>query len=301
MQHLWDAILVFLDRNLTFVIGWFVVLMATAILNPVISHRLRRTSEKRDEHLVELKQEVLQPILGYLSEHMTPILEHRRGNVGLSRRSVPQSSAGIMQVPTKYVESFRFQEASEPPITSPYLDRADDIGPVTVSQGPLYHDARRNHFRESLRKWEKLVASFQAYNVSCQEYVEKLRSGIAQATSIPEYHPDSIVQGRWIDTGRLALFVFYRQLGLMTHQFSRTSHAGFERLSYQNSYTVAEGSTEEINKVQSKLDALIAKRDEFDLLTSRARAVNEDALTVRAEVEQLLFVRRFRGRCRHLA
>ncbi len=147
MRTLWHAITTFVLQNLPLIIGWLVFIGASALLAPFITQRIRRTTEKRDEHLAELKRDVLKPMLNYLSEHVFPILEHRCGNVGVRREFTHKPLTGVMENPIVTVESFCSYEANEPPI-DPFVDARGGPAPGGVCGGPLYDDARQHHFRD---------------------------------------------------------------------------------------------------------------------------------------------------------
>ncbi len=288
----------FIRGNLPTVIGWIVAIGVTALLNPYISQRLRRASESRDAHLAELKKDLLEPMLRYIHEHVLPILEHRRGNVGVSRKLVTNPSAGVMASPTDYTETFCLRESGQAPI-DPALDAPDGEAEWDLSKRPLYLDGQ-HHFRKLFSEWDALMNELTDYHVSCIGYASELRSEIAKASSLPEF---SLARGlqRWVSSTNLALVIFYRQFGLERHAFARSPEGQDERLTYKGSYTLAQGPTEELAKVILGLDQLARRRDTLDSLKADAERIKRRALNVMAELERLLLMRKLPGRCKYLA
>jgi hypothetical protein len=53
------------------------------------------TDRERSKHLDELKREVLEPMLAYLTNEVIPILEFRLGNIGICEARVGQPTAKV--------------------------------------------------------------------------------------------------------------------------------------------------------------------------------------------------------------
>lgn len=292
-----------LHQNLPLVVGWLVTFLSSVVtsvvLAPIVSHRLRRSAESRDAHLAELKQKVLGPMLEYLRDHVIPILELKRGNLGI-RGWFVRRPAGVLESPSVYTQDFCVREATEPPIDA-YRDFHEDTLAPPPLDGALLEDASAHHFQALIAKWKGLMSSFDKYNAACVSYAERLKSEIARASPLPKYDP-ALSGPPLVHTAPLALIVFYRQLELDTGQFSRAAAGeNVEALAYQASHWFAQGPPDEITKISTRLDDLIAQRETVERLIADANCVREDALKVRGEIDRLLLMRRLSGKCQYLA
>ncbi len=292
-----------LHQHLTLVVGWLVTFLSSVVtsvlLAPLVSHRLRRASESRDAHFAELKENLLEPMLQFVREHILPILDHQRGNVGISRKLLPRPSAGVMEDPTDYTEDFCVRDVAEAPI-DPTLDAPDDKVGWVASKGPLYLDASQRHFHKVFKMWGDLTKELAQYHVSCITKAERLRSEIANASSLPEFRLDPNVP-EWVNARSLALVILYRQLGLAHHRFVRPPEGHIERLVYKSSYTLAQGPPGEIARVVSRLDQLMKQTEALDGLKADAARIKSRALMLMTELESLLMMRKLRGKCKYLA
>ncbi len=299
MQNVWHAIITFVLQNLPLVIGWLVFISASALLAPFIAQRIRRSTEKRDEHLAELKNNLLNPMLAHLNDYILPILERRRGNVGIDRKFVRRQSAGLLEDPTVYVETICVRDASEPPI-DPIMYPAQDATDIAPWMGALYDDAARHHFQNLCNAWEQLLKVVERYHQSCITYVEALRSEVLQVASLPELDIGG-KQPHWVAAANFAVVLFYRQLDLYTAPLARVPEGNIERLTYKGAQTLVQGPSAEVTKYIAKADALIARSDMIDALRGEACQIGTRALRVKSELEELLLIRRLRGRCQYLA
>ena len=236
-----DAVTWFLLANLVPVV---LGLVASVIGAPITNALIRRAAAA-EHHLSELKRDVLQPMLDHLNARVLPVLETRTGNVGLGWTRHRQASAPITEEPVRHTETFCFAQLSEPPIHPG--DITEDPTPSNPLAGKeLYRDACQNHFRTLCQTWEQVLVRWDAYNAACVKYVERLRSELIQTTELPEWHP-RITQPPQVHAIQLALIVFYRQLGLTTHQFQRNPSGDLEQLAYKNTVTLAIGPKEHIS------------------------------------------------------
>lgn len=298
LAGIFEAIRAFIVGNLTLVAGWLVVLTATALLGPYVGHRLRRSSETHDAHLVDLKRVVLLPMLEYLTDSVIPILQRRLGNVGIGLRMIPQPTVGVMNWSAVTEETFCYEEAGGPPLShSP--DVAVDERLPALFDSPLYRDARI-HFRHIFRLLDMLMQDFREHNTACIRYAHRLQSEVAQSVSLPE-SDGSLQQHRWMRSNRLALVLFYRQLGLpRTPPFFRRQDQDMHSLEGAG-FGMVRGTAEDVDRSIAALDEVAARRDGAKRLIAQADAVGDRALIVRAEIEGSLHGRRLRGRCEYLA
>lgn len=281
--------------NLTLVVGWLVVIVATAVLAPHISQRLRQSSEKRDDHLAELKREVLQPILAYLTDEVIPILEHRLGNVGICEARVPRPGASIMESSIAIREVYCYELVSEN-VASVLHRLPEESQRPAFFDSPLYRHARQ-HFRDLFEAWDLLLQEFDDYNAASIRHAEWLRSELARAIPLPEY--EDIQQRHWVQTIRLALVVLYRQVGLWAFPPSRMQDHDLQALDYAGARLVT-GTPDEVQQCTTALDDLIGRRDQLDRLVARAAPIRARALQLKAKFEDHLQRRRLHGGCEYL-
>ncbi|HEV2214539.1 MAG TPA: hypothetical protein VGR64_04555, partial [Terracidiphilus sp.] len=170
--------------------------------------------------------------------------------------------------PTVYVENFCAREAAEPPVDAYRGDFNEESSTLAPLKAVLFEDARTYHFRDLIVAWDNLMALMDHYHAECISYVESLKSEIAAASSLPSYNLARSAPP-WVQAAPLAIIVFYRQLGLDTGHLSRASaNAGMDAIAYQASSWFAQGAPDEITKINSKLDKLIAQREIVEKLMS---------------------------------
>lgn len=170
MQHVLPAIVRWLTENASFIITGVMSIIISVVLAPLWANRVRRSAAKRDAHLDELKRDVLRPMLTYLTEHVLPILEHHRANVGVYREFSHKPVAKAMENPIVISQRFSTYDVNEPPPDS-FVDARGIPAPAGVFGGPLYNDASQHHFRDLLAMWEPVIAAFTRYNQECLRYV----------------------------------------------------------------------------------------------------------------------------------
>ena len=290
-----DAVTSFLLTNLVPV----VLGLIASVIGALITNAFIKRAAAAEHHLSELKRDVLRPMLDHLSARVLPVLEVRRGNVGLGWTKHSQASAPITEESVSHTETFCFAQLSEPP-THPG-DIAEDLTPSNPLAGKeLYRDACQNHFRTLCQTWEEVLAKWDAYNAACVAYAERLRSELVKASELPEWHP-RITQPPWIHAAQLALVVFYRQLELAPQQIKQMPDGDLERLVYKNSVTLAIGPKANISRLTDVLNMQISRRAEIDTLLKDAKSIRDDVLRIKAEIDRLLLKRRLQGACPYLA
>ncbi len=302
--------LTFLHQNLVSVIGWLVTIIITpiiaALLYPVVAERIRRRADSRVQHLSELKQDLLSPMLDYLRGHMLPILERKLGNVGVEPRVIKNSSPQLIPEPEIYTDAFCFLEAAEPPIDIiryPEVPTQEDAQVEPPRTGPLYADAKQSHFPLLFSDWEHLLSAFDRYNLACIEYVEKLRAQIAQSAPLPDYHTGlaSLPGSPVIHSTRIALVIFYQQLGIPTGQFHLKTEGNVVNLVYSVAQYLVQGSPNDVNQLVARLDQLVQQRSDIEKILAEANRIKTEALNIQRKIEDVLLTRRLPGRCRFLA
>lgn len=293
-----DRVVEFLSENLSLVIGWIVVLAATAFINPYVTHRLHRAEARRGDHLVELKRELLQPMLDYLQSTLLPVLEHRLGNVGIRHSLIPQPTAGLTEMSALTETTLRHYVANEPLIDSYMAGNEGEQETLAFLDSALCGDARRRHFPGLFRVWDPLMTRVEEYSAACLRYAEELRSEIARSSLLPEFSGD-VLKDRWINPTALAVVLFYRQLGLANLPFYHQTDRDPVVLMYTN-HILAQGTHEEIARCRVALEGLLASRGRLEGLMGQARSIREDGLRAKAALEDHLLRRRLRGRCPYL-
>jgi hypothetical protein len=277
------AIRDFIASNLTLVIGWLVVLAATAVLNPVVGQWVRRRAEKREERLTELKRDVLQPMLAYLTDEVIPILEYRLGNIGICEARVPQLTASILESSIAIREVFCYEVVNEN-VASVLQRIPEELQRPAFFDSPLYRHARQ-HFSDLFEAWDVLLQEFGNYNAASIHYAEWLRSEFARVVPLPEY--EDIQEHRRASPIRLALVALYRQVGIWTFPLSRRQDQGREVLDYGGA-TLIKGTLDEIPQYIAVLNELIGKRDQVDRLMTQAAPIRDRALQVKVRIEDTL-------------
>lgn len=254
-----------------------------------------RVAQERVKHLDELKGRVLQPMLTHLTDQVIPISEHRLGNVGICQARVFQPVGSVMDSSVASREVFCY-EAVSVNVASDRQHTVEDSQLPSFFDDPLYRHARQ-HFSALFQAWDSLMREFSDYNAACVGYAEGLRSEFARAIPLPEY--EDIQQRHWMKTFKLALFTFYRQLGIWTFPPFRRPDRDLETLEYAGG-TLMTGTADEIQQCIGVLDKLVGHRDQVDHLLAQATPIRDRALQVKAMIEGQLHRRGLPRNCDYL-
>jgi hypothetical protein len=259
----------FIIENPTTIIGWVVVLLRGALAAPDVAHWPRRREERRREHLAEIESNVLQPMLVFLDGHVLPILRQEAGNVDIYVKQTTD--------PTELVGSFFEQFICISQVTDPlqvYILGSEALPEMPLPpSGPLVEDARRYHFRDLFRRWDRVMVHFLEYNAGCRRYVETLRAKIVEETGLlPEFTLRAYALGpEWVNASALAVVVFLKQIDLPLREFTFRPRSDPREWCY-NTLTVAKGTVAEVVALEEQVKKLLRQRDQVLRLMEAAKS-----------------------------
>jgi hypothetical protein len=156
------------------------------------------------EHFRALKKGVIEPILAKLTSYHLPLLELKHPNI------IPQTvpvDEETKDVTSPQIKSWR----KELGIPSP--------NPDTGVDQVLYGDAKENHLKNFIRRWENYEQKVAGYHLRCmrlaKEFVNSIR---CEVENFPE-EPIPPLGRSFIDAVSIGSWILRRQMGIFPNDF----------------------------------------------------------------------------------
>lgn len=260
----------------------FVSGVGTTVAGSWISSKIHVYQENSRAHLEDIKQKVLIPLSGILSEQYRPLVTHH-------------AFAVVEQWGTRN----RRENAS---VTQ---DLIDD-GPLLLTAAPdlrigvdsaLYLDAKQAHFSKLLAELEEFSEAWQKHVNRCRAWIVRVASEILSKSGMEPF-PVQEYGTPNVDHYKLALFLYRRLFCLFERSLNKNLRNPpiWELVGFEG--TCAVGGEEQMNSLISTLDELmINEKNVAEELQSEARFLEERLSSLRAEIGYATASRRLRKKC----
>jgi len=173
----------------------------------------RRNVRVRDEHLKQLKDNVLDPIHVLLRDFYIPACELRHGVIERRVQVRTQRPPSVTETDFLRTDFYLQAKNSNPDITIA-IQQAVVGRPDVESDTVFYPDAKAHHYSELLGRWETFKASFDDATQQCLAYVQGIRDRLSKEIGLPALPQNYPAPDMWASYELLAMFIYERQLGI---------------------------------------------------------------------------------------
>jgi hypothetical protein len=176
-----------LDEATTIAILSTVIIVAATIIGAVIvadrTESLRSRNEKRDNHLREINDHVLQPMTRQIDKHYLPILRFQNSNLAVNQVPTKKVAAKLTEQPVDFgLEVVIWRPGVNMGVVSP--GDLDEKSGYIMDEG-LLADCRENHFQGLVGRWDQLVKEMNKYNQNCLDFSNRITKEVASKLKLP--------------------------------------------------------------------------------------------------------------------
>lgn len=177
-----------------------------------LAEKAKRGDRIKEEHLAELKSELIQILLTRIDQYYLPIAKSKATALEVSVIQVNRMDSSIAQ--NRYVRSE--DQLSVIPIRSRDGEPIFQ-GPRVRAHAPafdrLYEDAKKVHFRGILEAFEEMDSEFETLTRAHLEHAETIAKALGPILPFPA-EMGSNFNEPYANIARLALFIYEHQLGV---------------------------------------------------------------------------------------
>jgi hypothetical protein len=214
-----------LDQATTLAILTTIVIVVAGLVGSVIvaslTESLRSKNEKKDNHLREIKNQVLQPMIQQIEKHYLPILRFRNSNLMVSQVPTKKVAAKLSEQPVNYeLKVVVWEPGINSGVVSP--GDPDEKSGYVLDEG-LLADCRENHFKDLIGSWDSLAREVRKYNETCLELSDRITKEVSSKLKLPiATYWD--IPGEFV-TPALGFEIYQRMVALGSTQLSQTVQA----------------------------------------------------------------------------
>lgn len=174
------------------------------------AERAKRTDRIQEDHLAELKTELLEVLRTRLNHYYLPIAEEQTGALEVTVVQVNKPGASIAE--NKYVRSEdKLQIIPIRTSDSDFMRGTPAVRMHSPSFDRLLIDAKEKHYSDLLESWGKMAASFQEAVQRHLAYAEHVNAALQKSLTLPPGRVTSINEP-YANYERLALFIYGHHL-----------------------------------------------------------------------------------------
>jgi hypothetical protein len=257
--------------------------VASTLVGSWVSSKIHVYQENKKAHLQDIKQKVLIPLSGVLTNEYAVLVTHKSSAVleewGARSR--------------KEMASVTEHQTEDGPLLAIVLpDMKLTVDPA------LYADARKHHFSKLLKQAETFSNDWRAHAGECHMWVIHLADEILAKSQmkpfpVPQFGTPNV------NHYKLGLFVYRRLFRFSEHSLLIHARNPPNQWVIEGFLgTSAEGTEEELRRLISVLDDLVAKeKNTAEQLQEKAHLLEERLTLLGSELNYAIASQRLRKRC----
>lgn len=250
---------------------------------------LREKRAAKTEHFRTLKEAVINSIVIKLTRYHLPLLQSHQPTI--VSQSVP------VEEETKNVTSPRIKGYQNKLTISA-------LGSLISVDAILYRDAKRNHLKKFISKWEGFEEKVSSHHREWLEIAQQYESLINEEKKGLPDNPRTDPQKGFVDTTGLASWVVTRQMGVFTNDFlaTETEQNTPGRLWIRAAYDgkqLAGGDKEHMEQLLQAVNGLVFNDIKAKSLLKVSAALVKEGNQLLSEAKDILYAARLRGACKY--
>ncbi|MBI4368748.1 MAG: hypothetical protein HY547_00810 [Elusimicrobia bacterium] len=220
----------------------------------------RRGIRVREEHLEDIKQAVLEPILIQLKDYYLPEIQFQVGVLTTNSIVVRRETKSVSE---DAIERIEYNLSPKNPGDAPWssLGQMLETRKRIEDTARYYDDAKERHFPKLLVRWEKFRESFDRAVNDFFTYVSEIQKIVKKEIDLPDHNKNTSREPPWINYELLAIFIYERRLDIGEgHLRCEPEFSSFQEVKLARSNTtVARCAPQEAQKIIATIDRLVAE------------------------------------------
>jgi len=270
--------------------------MIGVFLGPFLAIKYKERQDRKAQHLKEIQDKVLTPIVEMLNRYYIPAVNGRLVKI----------DDKVKQRQDRLISKEEFEKVNkelefELRIDEPYQGALSRF----IPDDKFYSCTREQHFPEFMKRYEEFKQRFDEYNKNCLDAARKIREKIKNQVNLPSFKGTSGGTIPYICENPLAIFVLKKRVEKNNKNFLQIVQGKDVAIlkimgTIKGRDDVAQGSLEQIKECKEKIENIARKKDHAEDLIRQAEALVSDAEALRDAVEELLRQKKLPGRCKYL-
>lgn len=281
------------------VIDWVsIATMAGVFLGPYLAVKYNQRQRRKNQHLKEIHDKVLQPLKERIDRDYLPTLEKKIVNIQVDTRSGPTkfiTHEDYKKVDRRVKPIFTILEPKEASMRHGTVEPLGKL-PLFVPDSKFYSCVKEKHFPSSIERYEQFKQKFDAYNEGCLQIAEAVKEKIKNQIDLPSYDD---IANTYVAEYDLALFILKKSL---QESYSETLDEGKNGLSIARKTVVQTEDPQKIKECIEKTKELVEQVQQekrIKELAKRTDALIPEVKDLRDELDRLLKQKRLPGKCEY--
>lgn len=245
---------------------------------PKIKERFISKENREQNHLEEIKKEVLDPLVKNLSELYIPVLKHEKLAIEYSRKYLPKKGMKATEYPLELETKLVL-----PP-------------PEYNLDSTLYKDAEENHYAELFDDFEAFRTDFDAYARAWLSYASEIQKAITKDVDLPPYRE---LTTPFVDAPFLAQYVVGRLAGLNLEKLW-VPKEGEPRISIGSRQVLVGNTENEVKKCEETVNKFLESNMRIENIKQPAKKLLKRAEKIKSTVDKLRRTQKLSGNCEYI-
>lgn len=271
------------------IIRWDIVFTTLATFLAVwFAAHLREKRTAKADHFRVLRKEVIDPILTKLTSYHLPLLQLNRPIIIAREIPVEEESAVVIS----------------PPIQTNRRELAiSSIGSLITMDQILYADAKRNHFKKFVRKWEKYEEKVSSFHGKCLEVTAEYETMVRNLSRHQE-DPRTVRDEGFVNATGIAAWIFNKQMGIFSYKYLDKGEEQHKpnRMWIRDpgsGHNLAVGDREHIEGLLDLINKLVPDKSKTTELLGTSATLAKEGRQLASEAKDILHRAGLKGGCKY--